>query len=1586
MNGAPASVGGNAKADHTTVFVAPAVPRTGEKQEEVLQKWSLFKKKGDKKKNDDEEEENKEEDVKPPVPMTQMFRYANLKERSLIFLGLLAATVAGLCMPAMIILFGDITNAFVYSDLDINITAIAAQLNKSEDYVNATLQDHMPGDFFTQVMRFGAGTAIIGGIQLLTGYVFVTCLNYAAEGQVHRIRTQFLRATMRQEMGWFDTHKTNDFASKVTEDLNKLQEGIGEKIGMFVFFFVTFIASLINAFVHGWELTLVIMSVFPLLGITSGIMAKIQSSLTSREMAEYAKAGSIAEEVMGGIRTVLAFGGQEKEVKRYESNLIHARAAGIKRGLFTGISMGLVWLIIYASYSIAFWYGTGLILESRYPNDGEYDPATLIVVFFSVLMGAMNMGQAAPFMEAFNIARGAAANVYEVLERPSLIDPYSEEGIRPKDTNGFIEFRNVHFSYPARPDVKVLQGLNLQVRPGQTVALVGSSGCGKSTCVQLMQRFYDPANGSVLLDSVPLHEHNIGWLRDQVGVVGQEPVLFATTIENNIRYGRDGLSFDQVVAAAREANAHDFIMKMPKQYQTQVGERGSQMSGGQKQRIAIARALVKQPRILLLDEATSALDNQSEAVVQNALDKARQGRSTIIVAHRLTTIRSADLIVAMQDGRAAEMGTHEQLMVKHGLYYSLVTAQIAPGDRKSVIHEELSAGSEYETAPELEQHDILEELTSAAPMALARVPSMRSQRRRRTSSGSVRSRSSRGQQHRIATIRSVEKQKKEKPPEMPMLEIIKANKTEWHYITLGVIGSVVQGCCMPLYAVLFGDVLGTLSLADPDEARSEANFYALLFLGIGVLAAVSVFTQSYSFSISGEILTMRLRSRAFSAMLRQEMGWFDQDDNSVGALCSRLSGDAAAVQGATGSRLGTIMQALATLGLSMGLAMYYDWRLGLVCVPFIPFVLVAMYLQAKMLTGQSITESEVLLEAGKIALEAIGNVRTVASLHREEQFSMAYEEALEKPHLIALKHSHLRGAAFGFAQCVPFLAYSVVMLYGGYLVENDNMPYENVFKVAEALILGTMMVGQAVAFAPNYSKGKVAAARIFRLLERVPAIDSSASVGRVLDEDFNEVKLEEVHFKYPSRADTPILQGLSLSVHRGQTIALVGPSGCGKSTVISLIERFYDPDKGKLTINNHDLQQLNVGSVRRGVGLVSQEPQLFDLTIAENIAYGDNSREVPQSEVAMAAKLANISTFIESLPNGYNTRVGAKGTQLSGGQKQRIAIARALVRNPNVLMLDEATSALDTESEAVVQEALDAAQKGRTSIVIAHRLSTIQGADVIAVISGGRLVETGTHHELLGLRGHYYRLYQTNRGPNLNQRRRMVSKGEAVIKEFMRFKVHMEGSMNGHEFEIEGEGEGRPYEGTQTAKLKVTKGGPLPFSWDILSPQFMYGSRAFIKHPADIPDYYKQSFPEGFKWERVMNFEDGGAVTVTQDTSLEDGTLIYKVKLRGTNFPPDGPVMQKKTMGWEASTERLYPEDGVLKGDIKMALRLKDGGRYLADFKTTYKAKKPVQMPGAYNVDRKLDITSHNEDYTVVEQYERSEGRHSTGGMDELYK
>ncbi|CAL4223375.1 unnamed protein product, partial [Meganyctiphanes norvegica] len=307
---------------------------------------------------------------------------------------------------------------------------------------------------------------------------------------------------------------------------------------------------------------------------------------------------------------------------RYERNLVDAKKAGVKQGLVTGLGMAFMWLIIYGSYALAFWYGTKLILDARPPHgDGSYDAAKLIIVFFSVLMGAMNLGQSAPYLEAFNVARGAASTIFDVVQRKSQIDPTSDEGSRPISIKGNIELRNVDFSYPSRPDVPILNGVSLSVEPGQTVALVGASGCGKSTCIQLIQRFYDPHQGTVMLDGRDIKTLNLGWLRDRIGVVGQEPVLFGTTIAENIRYGRDGVSMEDIREAAKEANADDFIMGLPKKYETNVGERGVQMSGGQKQRIAIARALIKHPQILLLDEATSALDNQSEAIVQKALDK-----------------------------------------------------------------------------------------------------------------------------------------------------------------------------------------------------------------------------------------------------------------------------------------------------------------------------------------------------------------------------------------------------------------------------------------------------------------------------------------------------------------------------------------------------------------------------------------------------------------------------------------------------------------------------------------------------------------------------------------------------------------------------------------------------------------------------------------------------------------------------------------------------------------------------------------------------------------------------------------------------
>lgn len=436
---------------------------------------------------------------------------------------------------------------------------------------------------------------------------------------------------------------------------------------------MTFVIAVMASFLYGWQLTLVVLSCCPFIILSTALVAKVQSSLTEKELSAYSGAGSVAEEVFSGIRTVFAFSGERKEIERFTQRLLPAKHVGIRKGLFSGLGSGIMWLVIYVCYAIAMWYGVKLIIADRYVENPSYTAAVLVIVLFGIIMGAQNLGFSSPHIETFATAKGAAESVFNIIERHSPIDPMDQKGLKPTAVEGNILFENISFCYPARKDVRVLDGFNLEIKAGQTVAFVGASGCGKSTCIQLMQRFYDPLEGSVKLDGNDLRELNVGWLRSQIGVVGQEPVLFATSIGENIRYGCPQATQEEIEQAARLANCHQFIMKFPKGYKTMVGERGAQMSGGQKQRIAIARALLRNPRILLLDEATSALDPTSEKRVQDALEVASQGRTTLVVSHRLSTITNADQIIFVKDGKVAELGTHKELMSReNGLYRQLV--------------------------------------------------------------------------------------------------------------------------------------------------------------------------------------------------------------------------------------------------------------------------------------------------------------------------------------------------------------------------------------------------------------------------------------------------------------------------------------------------------------------------------------------------------------------------------------------------------------------------------------------------------------------------------------------------------------------------------------------------------------------------------------------------------------------------------------------------------------------------------------------------------------------------------------------------
>ncbi|KAF5272755.1 hypothetical protein FQA39_LY07782 [Lamprigera yunnana] len=1239
-------------------------------------------------------ENEQPKDEYPSVSFLELYKYSSSTDKFCLFVGAVFCMLAAVSNSILSLTFGEATNVIIEYVATVNATTNTTKITEAEDLMIHGLT------------IFVISCCSLGLFIMASTYVSTVLFNYSALSQTFRIRDIFLAKILDQDVSWYDVHQTGDFASRVADDLKKMEEGIGEKVAIVIYYETIFVTSILQGLILGWELALICMVSFPITTISMGFISWISTKLAKQEMEAYGEAGAIAEEALSSIRTVVAFGGQKKEEERYDKLLLFACKNNITRLFFNGITNGIMWLFAYGSYSLGFWYGVKLIIHDRSVPEDEilYDAGTMVSVFFSILTGTWFFSMASPYIETFGIAKGAATKIFGVIASVPKINASKGKGARYKKVDGKITFKDVHFSYPSRPDTKILQGLNLTINPGETVALVGSSGCGKSTCIQLIQRYYDPPVGSVYIDDHKVTELDLTWMRSHIGVVGQEPVLFETTIAENIKLGCKEASEEDVERAAKKANAHSFIKLLPHGYNTLVGERGAQLSGGQKQRIAIARALVREPSILLLDEATSALDTSSEAVVQAALDAASNECTTIIVAHRLTTVRKADRIVVISNGKIKEEGNHDQLMEKKGAYFELVTAQVSQDDDGSQpppVQEEVKI--QFNRKKSVEYNGRSLSITSSP--------------------------------------KEIEfEDAKEEKSSSSLWAIMKYNSPEWWAITIGCICAIVTGAGMPIYAIVFGDVMGVLANSDNDYVQSQTNGFAIIFLVIGIVTGVATLFQTYMFGIAGEKLTMRLRSLMFKSLLTQEMGYFDDKENGVGSLCAKLSSEAAGVQGATGQRIGTILNSISTVVIALGTSFYFEWRIAFVALCFSPLIVLSIYLEQKMIAKESQGHYESLQKSTKIAVEAINGIRTVASLGCEKTFHDLYMAEIVPYQKVAQRNTHFRGLVYGLSRSLMFFAYSAALYYGGMIIKDDKVDYAKVFIVSESIITSSWSLANALAFTPNFHKGLIAANRIFVLLNRIPLVlDGSNNMNERWEK--GNIEYKKVHFAYPSRPSTNVLKGLNLSILQGKMVALVGPSGCGKSTIVQLLERFYDPTHGNVSIDDKNVDTMHLSALRSHLGIVSQEPNLFSKTIAENIAYGDNTRVVTKDEIIEAAKKANIHTFIQSLPLGYETKLGEKGTQLSGGQKQRVAIARALVRNPKVLLLDEATSALDSESEKIVQEALDNAKKGRTCITIAHRLTTIQDADVICAINNGRVAEMGTHSELLALKGIYYNLH-----------------------------------------------------------------------------------------------------------------------------------------------------------------------------------------------------------------------------------------------------
>ncbi|CAG8533060.1 15494_t:CDS:2 [Funneliformis mosseae] len=1106
---------------------------------------------------------------------------------------------------------------------------------------------------------------------------------FSGERQAKRIRELYYTAILRQDIAFFDTVSTGDVTTRISGDTSLYQEGISEKVGLILQQFATFIGGFAVAYTTGWKLSLVLTAIIPLLAVAGGVMAKAISNDASQGQDAYAEAGGIAEQVLSGIRTVVSFGGEKRELARYNNKLNDAYKIGVKKAFISGAGLGAMMFIMFGSYGLAFWYGSILIVK------GEQTGSEVLNVFFAVIIGAFSIGNAAPHFSSVGNALGAATKLFAVIKRVPTIDSSSNAGknINRSELVGKIEFKNIKFHYPTRPEVQVLNDFNLTIEPGQTVALVGSSGSGKSTIVGLLERFYNPISGTITLDGEDIKNFNVKSLRTQIGLVGQEPVLFPESIKQNILWGADPFKKEQtlehVIEACKKANAHDFIDELPKKYDTLVGEKGALLSGGQKQRIAIARALIKDPPILLLDEATSALDTESEKLVQDALDNASTNRTTIVIAHRLSTIKNADKIVVMSKGEIIEVGRHDELIAKQGAYFGLVKAQ-------ELKTRQLGSEDINDNEDDEDDSSLSNQTEDETTINFDDKHHNLHLRRMSTKASTVKS----GGKTEQEILEESEAEKLLQ--KMPLSRVFRMNSPEAILIFIGTISAAVNGAIMPLFSLIFSSILTVFSRTDqPIELRKQANFWAGMFGVLALVAFLCNFFQISCFMLSGERLTRRLRSLTFEALMKQEIGYFDDENNGTGILTSKLAVDA-----------------------TKGIAFYFGWKLTLVILAAAPVVAIGGFLEMKSLAGFGAKTRKAYEGTGQIVQQSVSNMRTISALTREDTFRTMYIEAIRIPHKIAIKGSFLSSFGFAASQGFLYFVWSLAFWYGGQLIISRE--YETTF-------------------APNTAKAKVAALSIFEILDRESKIDVSDTEGKDRPTPVTgEARIERAHFNYPARPDIHILKGLDMSILAGKTIALVGSSGSGKSTVISLLLRWYDVNSGKVDIEKINIKDWNLEYLRSNLALVGQEPVLFDSTIRESIAYGKDG--CSQEEIETAAKGANIHNFIMSLPDKYDTRVGEKGTQLSGGQKQRVAIARALIRSPKLLLLDEATSALDSESEKVVQNALDKASKGRTTLTIAHRLSTIQNADLILVCKKGKIVESGNHMELISQQGLYYEL------------------------------------------------------------------------------------------------------------------------------------------------------------------------------------------------------------------------------------------------------
>ncbi len=899
----------------------------------------------------------------------------------------------------------------------------------------------------------------------------------------------------------------------------------------------------------------------------------------------------------------------------------------------------------------------------------------------------------------FSRATSSGQRVFEILDE---VSPVTEKpgAFDPSEIHGEVTFDHVSFGYGSHADV--LKNIDFKVEPGQVVALVGATGSGKSTIANLIPRFYDVTGGSIAIDGVDLRDFSLASLRRHVGIVHQDTFLFSASILENIRYGKPDATLEEVEQVARTVRLHDFVVGLPKGYDTWVGERGITLSGGQKQRLAIARTLLVNPRIVIMDDTTSSVDTETEYLIQQSLASLLSGRTTFIIAQRLRSVQMADIILVLKDGEVVERGTHQELLANGGFYQQLYTLQFqyqegwsepaAPAAAEAVEAGAAVVHGEDDRAP----GRLNSSLTTSDEVVFGKAYDSR-----------VVSRMVRY----FAPFRVA----------LPL---------------------TIASTLLYTFTIVASPSLVRTSIDNYIVAANLAglNFIVLLFIGNAVLQFIAYYTQIRAEAAIGQGILLGLRRQLFDHIQRLSISFFDR--NEVGRVMSRLQNDIGEMGDFLDSGAFWVTGEIVTL-VAIAVAMFsMQFRLALITLSVVPFLFLFILIWQRGARQSFIGVRKAISAVNSALEENISGVRVIQSLSRESTNLQRFE-GLNMAHYRAnLRSAMLSAAMMPIVELLVAVATSLIILFGGISV-----------------IQGTLLVGTLVAFAlyiqqffdpirtltmeyAQLQRAMASASRVFELLDVDMEVKEGERAVR-LENVRGDITFEGVGFSY--LPDIPVLKDINLHVLPGETVALVGPTGAGKSTIISLLARFYDVTEGRITVDGHDIRDLDLTEFRRRLGLVLQDPFLFSGTIRDNIGYGNLNAS--EEDIVEAAKTVGAHDFIANLDGGYGHEVQERGQNLSMGQRQLISFARALIANPAILLLDEATANVDSYSEHVLQEALDRLLKGRTAVIIAHRLSTIRNADRIVVLDGGRIAEEGRHDQLLAKGGLYGRLYEMTRAP-----------------------------------------------------------------------------------------------------------------------------------------------------------------------------------------------------------------------------------------------